>query len=123
MNKSVIALIRNKKLKDIALHGGNARIAASIAEKIKSRCPESAVHAHNALVYELNGNKQLSYISSMMALAANTLERNMALKPLGSNAVSDSWYPVVLRTMRERVDSIFGEGSFCGIEGDFNNRY
>ncbi len=122
MKKEVIDLIRNSKLKNIALNGGDVEKAIQINSKVASKS-ESDKHAQDALIWELKGESLRSEQCAKQALAADTLEKLIGRKPSHSRDAA-IWYELTaLKAMTDRVNSVFGENAFNSIDIYFNNRY
>lgn len=121
MKPEIINLIRNNKLKNIALNGGDVDQAIQISSKVNAKS-ESDSFAQSALVWEMRGELDKSEQSAKKSLAAYTLERNIANKPSHSTDAS-FWYQNILKSMKGHVDSVFGEGSFNSIDYEFNKRF
>ena len=127
MKTEVIELIRNNKLKNIAINGGNADQAISISKKVGSKS-NSDDFAQAALIWELRGEHERSLQSAKKALAAAVLEKNLAAIPERMSGYSSPVeqamaYDRLLPAIIANVENVFGEGSFESISYDFRNTY
>jgi hypothetical protein len=127
MKNEVIELIRNNKLKNIAINGGDADQAISIIKKIGSKA-NSDDHAQSALVWELRGEHERSLQSAKKALAAVILERNPNAIPerrsgYASPVEQAMAYDHLLPAIIANVENVYGKGSFESISYDFRNTY
>lgn len=122
MKTEVIELIRNIKLKDIAINGGDVEKATQINSKVKQKS-ESDEHAQDALIWEMKGEHLRAEQCAKKALAADTLEKLIDRKPEHSCDAS-IWYELTaLKAMAGRVNDVFGENAFDSIDTHFIHRF
>lgn len=127
MKNEVIKLIRNNKLKNIAINGGDVDQAISISKKVGSKS-NSDSYAQAALIWELRGEHERSLQSSKKALAAIVLERNPNVIPerrtgYASPVEQAMAYNRLLPAIIANVENVYGKGSFESISYDFRNTY
>lgn len=127
MKNEVIELIRNNKLKNIAINGGNEDQALSIVKKVGSKS-NSDDYAQAALIWELRGEHERSLQSAKKALAAIVIERNPNAIPerrsgYASPVEQAMAYDRLLPAIISNVENVYGKGSFESISHDFRNTY
>jgi|GEM_PF-6867490 len=127
MEAQVIELLRNRKLRDIALNGGDKDKAIAIVKKIGSKS-SSDEYAQSALIWEMRGDHERAIQSAKKALASIVLERNLSAIPERKSGylspVEQSMaYDRILPAMITNVENVYGKGSFESISYDFRNTY
>lgn len=125
MKTEVIDLLRNNKLKKIAINSGDVDQVISICKKVGSKS-NSDDFAQAALIWELRGDLQRSIESSKKALASIVVENN----PIDDRKAGvwggidqATQYEKLLPSMKANVENVFGEGSFESISLHFKNSY